>query len=537
MSHEAASPGYWSTVRVSLDDRPRSELSATELDRLADAFFWLDEPWTSSDVRREAYRRHVAGGDHDLAAVAAWRLFYEYHLVGEAAVASGWIERCAQHVETAGSGPAAGWIEIARTDLALAGGDVDAALGHARLARDLARRAGEPDLLAMATQALGRAEIACRRYDDGVRLLDETMVSVINEELDPHFTGWVFCNVISACMGLADLRRAAEWSDAALRWCGSLREGRLYPGLCGLYVVELALLRGDWDRADAGAREACEHLHAYDPRYAGEAFYLIGEVARLRGQHDAAVAAYDRANDLGHPGQPGRALLASALGRRDEALAGLRSALPDVAATFPRAQALAALVELAVAEGSVDEAVRAQGELEAVAAGSPGEVLSRLAEGTAGLLLAASGEPETGLARLRRAAADLRSLGLPYEAACFSRAAGRVARTLGDGETARLETRAAERAFHQLGAVDDLRTLIDRPIAGPTAAGESPLSDRELEVLELVAAGATNREIAERLHLSRHTVSRHLSNIFTKLGVHSRAAATSLAHERGLLRP
>ena len=536
---DASAAGHWSAVRASLDARPHNELTAAELDRLADALFWLDEPWTSAEIRRESYRRHVGNGDDHLAALAAWRLFYEHHLVGEAAVANGWVERCAKHVEAADQTPTAGWLEIARTDLAWVRGDPEAALAHARRARDQASRADDPDLLAMATQALGRAEIACHRTEEGMRLLDETMVSVVNEELDPHFTGWVFCNVISACMNLADLRRAAEWSDAALRWCSSLQEGRLYPGLCRLYAVELALLRGDWDEADADARRACEHLIAYDPRYAGQAFYLVGEVARLRGRHDEAMEAYDRAHELGHAGQPGRALLLATSGRRQEALVALRSALPDLSSALPRAQALVAMVELGVACASPDDATRAHRELVALAAHSRSEVLDRLLDGTAGLAsigLAGSGEaehdPAQDLARLRKAAAALRSVGVPYEAARFHRAASRVAGDLGDPETAELEARAARRLYDGLGAIDDLRTVADAPAIERL---ESGLSDRELEVLVLVAGGATNRHIAEELHLSRHTVSRHLSNIFTKLGVHNRAAAASLAHERGLM--
>src|SRR5439155_120487 len=61
------------------------------------------------------------------------------------------------------------------------------------------------------------------------------------------------------------------------------------------------------------------------------------------------------------------------------------------------------------------------------------------------------------------------------------------------------------------------------------------LSSRELEVLRLVASGKSNREIASTLVISEHTVARHVQNIFAKLGLSSRAAATAFAFEHDLV--
>jgi ATP/maltotriose-dependent transcriptional regulator MalT len=103
---------------------------------------------------------------------------------------------------------------------------------------------------------------------------------------------------------------------------------------------------------------------------------------------------------------------------------------------------------------------------------------------------------------------------------------------LGDSEGGRAEIEAARTSFARLGAAVDARQ------AATLLEGHRPqrlLTDREVEVLRLVASGGSNRDIAGALHLSEHTVARHLQNVFAKLGVSSRAAAISRAIEKGQL--
>jgi DNA-binding NarL/FixJ family response regulator len=106
-------------------------------------------------------------------------------------------------------------------------------------------------------------------------------------------------------------------------------------------------------------------------------------------------------------------------------------------------------------------------------------------------------------------------------------------RALGDEGSATRELDAAQAVFERLGASPDVARAIalrkDRELPGG-------LTPRELEVIALVAEGGSNREIAEELDLSEKTVARHLSNIFTKLGISSRTAAAAFAYEHGLAR-
>ncbi|MBW3651575.1 MAG: LuxR family transcriptional regulator, partial [Actinobacteria bacterium] len=203
---------------------------------------------------------------------------------------------------------------------------------------------------------------------EGMALLDEAMLAAVNGELAPLFTGWVYCNVLSTCHDVADLRRAGEWNDAAMRWCEQLRDGAFYPGICRLHVVELACLRGTWETAEAEARRACGELTAHDPRFAGEAYYLAGEMRRLVGDLDGAQEAFTQAHQLGRLPQPGLARVRLAQDRPDAAAKGLRLAL-DAGPSSPlhRAQLLAATAHAELRLGTRDAARAAAAELVSIA--------------------------------------------------------------------------------------------------------------------------------------------------------------------------
>ena len=128
-------------------------------------------------------------------------------------------------------------------------------------------------------------------------------------------------------------------------------------------------------------------------------------------------------------------------------------------------------------------------------------------------------------------------LDLPHVCAQVRVLAGRCLRALGDEEAADLEFEAARACFERLGAAPDLARLVDVTATEPPGRPVRPggLTDREVEVVRLVAAGHTNRVIAGRLCLSEKTVARHLANIYAKLDIPSRAAATAYAYDHGLV--
>ncbi|HVM13838.1 MAG TPA: helix-turn-helix transcriptional regulator [Egibacteraceae bacterium] len=528
----AGSPPDWQAIHDRLVLREPTSLSAAELDRLGESLFWLDRPEDSIAVLGRAFTAHLADGDHAGAAMAAWQLFYDHALVGEMALARGWLERTRRETGHAEDRSVAGFLAVAESDLAAGAGALEDAVTHAERAVELGRATGHADLTAMALQAKGRALVACGRVDDGITALDEAMVAVVNGELTPLFTGWVYCNALSTCHDLADLSRAIEWTDSAMRWCDDLQAGRLYPGICRLHVVELATLRGAWETAALMAQQACDELTSHDPRYAGEAHYLIGELHRMAGDLDLAEEAFTRAHRLGRVPQPGLARVRLAQGRLDAAVNGLRLALEPVpVAPLRRTELLAALVEAHLAAGDVDAAAAGAAAMAGVVGAAASVYLDAVWRTTEAQVLLARGDGLLACRRAGEAVERFQGLSLPYDEARAREARGAAARVIDELDTAQLELTAARDTYRRLGAELDER----RVAALLGDASSSPLSSREIEVLRLVARGGTNREVAGELVVSEHTVARHLSNIYTKLGVGSRSAATAWAYERSLI--
>jgi DNA-binding NarL/FixJ family response regulator len=255
-------------------------------------------------------------------------------------------------------------------------------------------------------------------------------------------------------------------------------------------------------------------------------------VLRRRGDLAAAEDAYREANACGREPQPGLALVRLAQGDVDAAAASIRRALAETSPALARSRLLPAFAEILVAAGDIDEARRAGAELAGISATYPSAMLSAIAAYVVGSVELAGGDGAAALPSLRRAWEGWQRLGAPYEAARTRLLVALACRALGDDDTAGLELDAARAVFEERGARPD----VDRIDAlTRTRAGSHGLTDRELEVLRLVAAGKTNREIAEALVLSEHTVARHVQNIFAKLRVSSRTAATAFAFEHKLV--
>jgi ATP/maltotriose-dependent transcriptional regulator MalT len=294
-------------------------------------------------------------------------------------------------------------------------------------------------------------------------------------------------------------------------------------------------MNGEWDAALEEARRACERVaKTPDPFAAPGAHYQKAEMHRLRGELDEAEAAYLEAHRLGREPQPGMSLLRLAQGRGDVALASIRRALAASGDALQRARLLPAMVEVALAARDVDGAAEASVELERLSDRFESEVLAAIAAHARGTVLLARGEPQRALDSLRPALEVWQRVGAPYLAARVRVSIGLACRALGDEDGAALELAAARKVFEELGARPDLARLPSLAIEERDHRPDG-LTAREVEVLVLVAAGKTNKVIARELFLSEKTVDRHISNIFLKLGVSSRAAATAYAFTHKLV--
>jgi DNA-binding CsgD family transcriptional regulator len=524
------------TLSAALD-----ELDAADLERLAIASYLIgDDDGTVAALER-SHRLHLEAGEAADAARSAFWLSLNLLLRGETAQAGGWLARAEQVVAVAGECAASGYLLVPATIEALEGGDIATAEKLAVRTIELGRRYGDADVVAFGLLSHGEALIAAREAEQGIARLDEVMLSVTAGDVGPITSGIVYCAVLLECMKLFDFARASEWTRALAAWCDSQPDLVPYRGQCLVHRSQLEQAAGNWPDAVVIVRQACERLTDPPHPAVGMAFYQTGELHRLVGAFDDALVAYREANRSGYQPLPGLALLELARGEPDAAAATIRRALQETADATQRPGLLAAAVDVRLAAGDVPGARQAAEELGDVAAGSGSTALHAMAADATGAVLLEEGDPAGALAQLRAAAAAWRRLRMPYEAARTAVALGRACAALGDRASAVLEFDGAEAAFADLGAapaLERLQTVVASLVAPGEPgerAGRSPLSEREREVLAQVAAGKTNRQIATALSISEHTVGRHLENMFAKLGVTSRAAATAYAYEHGLL--
>jgi DNA-binding CsgD family transcriptional regulator len=341
--------------------------------------------------------------------------------------------------------------------------------------------------------------------------------------------------VLEGCQELFDLRRAQQWTAVLTGWCAAQPDLVPYRGQCLLHRAELMQLHGAWSDAMEEARRAYERfLQPAAHPAAGAAAYQLAELHRLRGEAAEAEEAYRLASRRGREPQPGLALLRLAQGQLTAARAAIRRVLDETADRPARAALLPAAVEIALAGGDVPAARAAADELARAAEELDAPLLRATAAAADGAVLLGQGDARAALAALGRAWTAWQELEAPYEAARARVGIGLACRELGDQDSAAMELDAARWVFRQLGAAQELARV--EALAGRGRAGAAGgLTAREVQVLRLVATGRTNRAIAAELVLSERTVDRHVSNIFTKRGVSSRAAATAWAYEHQLV--
>ena len=512
-------------------------LEPEDLERVATAACLLGRDDESEAFRARAHQAFVHRGDYEGAARSAGWLAFGLLQRGAVAPASGWLARAARILDEAQLDCVVrGYLLIPSAIQYLVQGD--AAAGHAAFsqAAEIASRFDDSDLASLARQGRGRALIQLGNIAEGVALLDEAMVAVIAGDVTPILAGNIYCSVLEACQETFDLRRAYEWTTSLAQWCASQPDLVRYRGECLLYRAEVMQLRGNWDQAAQDAHDACGLLTSGEGRpMAGAAFYRLGEIHRLRGEFTKAEAAYARANERGRKPYPGLALLRLAQGRIDAAAVSIRGVLADTRAPAARARVLAAAIEILIAARDLDHARAATGELTDIASRIGALLLHAASAHATGALGLAQGDIAGASTSLRQAWEIWRDLEMPYEEAQTCVLVAAVCEKRGDEDGRRLELETARRLFTQLAAEHCLARIAEQSERASSHQRIGPLSEREAQVLRLLAAGKTNRAIADELFISEKTVARHVSNIFDKLGVSSRTGATAWAFQHNLI--
>ena len=513
-------------------------LGPVDRESLALAAFLTGHESEAETAREQAHDDYLAVGDPEGAARVAFWLALALVLRGEEARGAGWFGRAKRVLDEAGRQDSVwhGYLLVPRAMALLFGGRPSDALPVHEAALAVAAEHVDADLRLLALHGHGQALIALGDVEAGLAELDEVLSGLAADRVSPQVVGLLYCAAIETCRDRFDLRRGREWTDALSRWCAEQPDLVPYRGQCLVHRAEILQVHGSWPDAAAEAQLACDRLHQPAGQVAeGMALYQRGELHRLRGEHARAEACYRQASQCGHDPQPGLALLRLEQGDAAAALAALRRALDEAPEFRGRTRLLPAYVETALAAGDVETARGAAAELTEAAGSRDAAWLTATALHATAAVLLAAGDARAALPSLRRAWSAWQDIGAPYDAARARVLLATACRALGDEDTAEMELDAARWVFEQLGAAPDLArvaTLSRRGAARPAPGG---LTLREVQVIRLVATGATNRAIAGELFLSEKTVARHVANIFTKLGVTSRSAATAYAYENHLV--
>jgi class 3 adenylate cyclase len=436
------------------------DLRPEDLELLAEAASWAGPTERCINAHERAYTAYREQGDKRSAARLALELFRDHTRAGAGSVAAGWLRRAERLLEDEPDCLEHGYLAYRHARAAWGQGDLERAREDAQRAVELSRRFGDQDLEALALQWQGYVLLEAGQLEEGWALIEEATAGAIAGELRPNAAGTVYCGTICACWDVADVQRAAEWTERFNRWCARTELPGGWPSDCQVHRAQVLRLRGDWSDAEREAKLACAQFlqfNLHGPAMA-EAFGEVGEIRLRLGDLAGAEEAFRQAHEHGWEPQPGRALLKLAQGEVQAALKSIERALADESLErLQRAYLLPARVEIGLAAADIEGARSAADELEAIASDCGSSALLASALVTRGALQLSEGQTTAAAGSLRRGCRLWQEVGAPYEAARARVLLAEAYRAEGDEGAAEFELQAGQSSFERLGALLDTR--------------------------------------------------------------------------------
>lgn len=520
-----------------LEADQKSVLKPEELETYALAAYLTGRDAESFEILERAHQGYLDIEKTKQAVRCVFWLGMMFMNAGEMARGSGWLAKGERLLKDDNLSECAekGLFLVPAGLGALSGGHADRAQELFERAATIGEQFGDIDLIALGRLGNGQAMIQLGEVAQGIKLLDEMMITVETEKVFPIACGIIYCAVIETCRKVWDLGRAQEWTTALTRWCEAQPDIVPFRGQCLVRRAEIIQFHGDWLEALEETEKACKLLtRPPGESAAGEAFYCKAELHRLLGDFEAAEDCYREASKWGRKPQPGLALLRLAQRQADAAETSIRNTLKETKDTKKRSELLPAVVHIMIAVEQTKEALEACKELNSVADEFDAPYLHAMSAHSRAAVFLAEGNPQPALKHLQKALIIWNTLHLPYESAHTRELKGLVYRKLGDKDNSDIELAAAKWMYEQLEARPD-KERVERLLKRKQNHKTHGLTLRELQVLQKVACGKTNKSIGEELFISERTVDRHVSNIFNKLGVSSRAEATANAFKKNIL--
>lgn len=531
----ALSGGNWGQARICFERALADGETPGGWEGLSWAAWWLDDADVVFDARRRAYDAYRARRDPASAArMATWLASDELDFHGALPVAGGWLHRAERLLEPLAPEPAHGWLAFHSAYHAQVSGDAQTARRLAVRAGELGRQFGVADLEMLGLALEGATLVADARVADGMRRLDEAAAAALEGEAAiPMSSAWTFCFLVSACTAVLDYERAIEWCDR-IQVFAERYGSRYMLAFCRAEYGAVHLWCGRWKDAESLLEDSIADFTESRPAMVGVPLVALAELRRRQGRPADALGLLGRAGSSG-AAQLCRARLVFDAGDARAAVELVERWLRRVPAErrLDRGPALELLARARAACGELEQASAAVAELRELQRLVGTTSLRAFADLAEAVVAAGRGDHERARPLLEDAVDGFDAGGARFEAARARIDLAAALRALGRADAAATEAAAALECLVDLGA----ETEAGRARMLVHDAGDLPLWDltpRERDVLRLLADGLTNREIAERLVVSHHTVHRHVTNVLRKLGLSSRTAAAARAVRAGL---